>query len=260
MARNTRPPDRTAWTVERGRARALRYAGPRRTARGSIRPRTIVSETDLRRCAPDGAPGWVGRSPPRPRALNKPLRLVPSAGISAKPSPRIIRSSGRPPYLRRRSLIGDCCGASTAVGSGPRSLALVWRAHERPAPPGGGEVPPAATGRSPVVRALSTRQRYLRVETPTTRSRHGRCRWANCAGIDWASENHDLLIEDPAGRCCWSRRCARRGRDYGHLQRAVATRGRARRDRTPRRAVGGPDPRRGHPGGGAASQPGRSVA
>ena len=28
----------------------------------------------------------------------------------------------------------------------------------------------------------------------------------NCAGIDWASEKHDVLIEDPPPRSWWPRR------------------------------------------------------
>jgi hypothetical protein len=72
------------------------------------------------------------------------------------------------------------------------------RAHERPAPPDGGEVPRAATGRSPGVRAS-----WISTRNGTSGSGHCRIgpdlwRYAmgNCAGIDWASEKHDVLIAD----------------------------------------------------------------
>jgi hypothetical protein len=48
----------------------------------------------------------------------------------------------------RRLLIGHPVIASTAAGRGPRLLAR-RRAKSRPAPPGGGEVPRAATGKAP---------------------------------------------------------------------------------------------------------------
>jgi hypothetical protein len=89
---------------------------------------------------------------------------------------------------------------STAAGRGPLLLALVQRAYGRPARPGGGEAPRAATGRSPRVRALS-----MSTRNGTSWSRHDRVSTServmtgNCAGIDWASEKHDVLIEDPAG-------------------------------------------------------------
>ena len=74
------------------------------------------------------------------------------------------------------------------------------RADIRPAPPDGGEVPRAATGRSPCVRALS-------ISTRNGTSGSGRCRTVrvmevalgNCAGIDWASEKHDVLVQDAVG-------------------------------------------------------------
>src|ERR1019366_797763 len=49
-------------------------------------------------------------------------------------------------------LIGHPVVVSTAAGRGPRLLARC-RAKSRPAPLGGGEVPRAATGRSPTLRA-----------------------------------------------------------------------------------------------------------
>ena len=60
-------------------------------------------------------------------------------------------ASNREPQV---SLIGHSVVASTATGRGPLSLARA-RAESRPAPPDGGEVPRAAIGRSPKVRALS---------------------------------------------------------------------------------------------------------
>src|ERR1035437_3712098 len=52
----------------------------------------------------------------------------------------------------QRLLIGHPVVVSTAAGRGPRLLARC-RAKSRPAPLGGGEVPRAATGRSPTLRA-----------------------------------------------------------------------------------------------------------
>ena len=73
LKRAQEPPDRRNFrprrllvTVERGaRAQAPRCAGPRRTARGSIRSRTTASETDRRRCATDGVAGPLGEAPQR---------------------------------------------------------------------------------------------------------------------------------------------------------------------------------------------------
>ncbi len=66
---------------------------------------------------------------------------------------------------------------------------------------GGGEVPQAATGRSPCVEGLS-----IGIRNGTSRS--GRCEelterkyeeMGNYAGVDWASEKHDVLVADAAG-------------------------------------------------------------
>lgn len=89
---------------------------------------------------------------------------------------------------------------STLPGEGHFCLSLC-EGLKRPARPGGGEVPRAATGRSPIcVRALSmsTRNATSGVGGVSTVSEMEGV-MGNCAGIDWASEKHDALIEDPAG-------------------------------------------------------------
>lgn len=70
-------------------------------------------------------------------------RSVRTARISRAIASALWPSSDAP------MLIGHAVVASTAAGRGPRLLALVWRACQRPARPDGGEVPRAATGRSP---------------------------------------------------------------------------------------------------------------
>jgi hypothetical protein len=89
----------------------------------------------------------------------------------------VPRSSGRP--SPGRLLIGQPRGASTAAGRGPRSLALSRRANERPARPDGGEVPRAATGRSPNLSeglVYQHPQRYLLVGARSSVSTNRRSR------------------------------------------------------------------------------------
>src|ERR1019366_4002873 len=45
----------------------------------------------------------------------------------------------------------------------------------------------------------------------------------NCAGIDWASEKHDVLIEDPAGEELWAATSAH-DEDGGSASRAAFAR------------------------------------
>ena len=90
--------------------------------------------------------------------------------------------------------------ASTAAGGGPRLLALVGGpAKDQPLPT--------------VVRCRERRQdvapveglvyehpqRYLMVVAPSSVLELKESSMGNCAGVDWASEKHDVLIEDPAG-------------------------------------------------------------
>ena len=129
------------------------------------------------------------------------------------------------PAVNPRLLIGQSWGGldrrrERAMAACPGAEGL-----DRPARPDGGEVPRAATGRSPWLRALSMSTRNgtsgsrLRGKSSET---GGRSQMGNCAGIDWASEKHDVLIEDPAGEQLLARRfrmmrmgsaaCARRWR------------------------------------------------
>jgi hypothetical protein len=90
--------------------------------------------------------------------------------------------------------------ASTAAEGGPRLLALVGGpAKDQPLPT--------------VVRCRERRQdvapveglvyehpqRYLMVVAPSSVLELKESSMGNCAGVDWASEKHDVLIEDPAG-------------------------------------------------------------
>jgi len=58
-----------------------------------------------------------------------------------------------------------------------------------------------------MVRALS-----MSTRNGTSGSRHCRIVLAreeamgNCAGVDWASEKHDVLIEDRSAVSCWAQR------------------------------------------------------
>jgi hypothetical protein len=90
--------------------------------------------------------------------------------------------------------------ASTAVGRGPRSLALIGGpTKDLPVP----TVVRCRERRQDVAPAeglvYQHPQRYLRVGALSTGSRTDGGSDGNCAGIDWASEKHDVLIEDPAG-------------------------------------------------------------
>ena len=91
-ARNMSPPDRTACTVVSGASDSASMCRPQANS-AMIHPTANHRHRNRSEALRTGWRTWTGRSSATaPRALNKPLRLVPSAETSAKLNPRITRT------------------------------------------------------------------------------------------------------------------------------------------------------------------------
>ena len=143
--------------AELGRLRALKGghgSGRRATGRGPNGQHRAWDSARRRQAAPSHRSADRARPAlhPWPHSKHPPAPTLLECAESSHPPTSAFASRAR---SSRRALIGQAVVASTAAGRGPLALALSWRACQRPARPDGGEVPRAATGRSPDVRALS---------------------------------------------------------------------------------------------------------